>query len=126
VKNGKTPPPLWVPEDHDPITGNSVGWEPIEQSPFAKFHAEAIAEEEFRPGTYELLGPRINGNPDDFAAHLLMPHGWAPLSQREQLATAPRDWDGLREWLTARDWEGIVWHHPDGRRAKLKRRDFRS
>ncbi|MFF0155255.1 hypothetical protein [Micromonospora sp. NPDC005203] len=28
-------------------------------------------------------------------------------------------------WLPAHPrYEGIVWHHPDGRRAKLKRRDF--
>lgn len=39
-------------------------------------------------------------------------------------AKAPRDWEGLREWLRDRPFEGIVWHHPDGRMAKLKRRDF--
>ncbi|MFF0467058.1 hypothetical protein ACFYPX_06380 [Micromonospora zamorensis] len=38
---------------------------------------------------------------------------------------APLDHDGLRAWLLAHpDWEGVVWHHPDGRMAKLKRRDF--
>jgi hypothetical protein len=37
----------------------------------------------------------------------------------------PRDLDGLRGWLLAHpQYEGIVWHHPDGRRAKLKHRDF--
>jgi hypothetical protein len=27
-------------------------------------------------------------------------------------------------YLHARPYEGIVWHHPDGRMAKLKKRDF--
>lgn len=32
--------------------------------------------------------------------------------------------DGLREWLTSHPVEGLVFHHPDGRLAKIKRRDF--
>jgi hypothetical protein len=30
----------------------------------------------------------------------------------------------LREWLLDRDIEGLVFHHPDGRMAKIKLRDF--
>jgi hypothetical protein len=56
-----------------------------------------------------------------------MPHGWARLSERLDIEAAPRDYEGLRIWLLARpQYEGIVWHHPDGRMAKLKRRDFAS
>jgi hypothetical protein len=44
------------------------------------------------------------------------------------LDTSPRDFDGLREWLHARDWGGIVWHRnpggPDTDMALLKRKDF--
>lgn len=36
----------------------------------------------------------------------------------------PRDFDGLRAWLDGKDIEGIVFHHPDGRMAKIKLRDF--
>jgi hypothetical protein len=36
----------------------------------------------------------------------------------------PRDFDGLREYLAGKDIEGIVWHHSDGRMAKIKLRDF--
>ena len=52
-----------------------------------------------KAGTYELLGPKINRGPDGFDAHTLVRHGWAPLSERQDCATAPRDFDGLREWL---------------------------
>ena len=31
---------------------------------------------------------------------------------------------GLKDWLSAPHYEGLVWHHPDGRMAKIKRRDF--
>lgn len=31
----------------------------------------------------------------------------------------------IARWAGERGWEGIVWHHPDGRMAKLKARDFR-
>jgi len=31
---------------------------------------------------------------------------------------------GFREWLKGRDIEGLVFHHPDGRMAKIKKRDF--
>ena len=125
VKAGKTPPAGFLPEELDAVTDKLVGWEPMAQSPFAKFHAEATSSGgPLIPGTYELLGPKINGNPEMFDAHLLMPHGWALLFDRNELEAAPRDYDGLRVWLLDRPYEGIVWHHPDGRRAKLKRKDF--
>lgn len=126
VKPGKAEPPKFLLIEEDAETGKRVGWEPIDQSGFAKYHVEATAgsSHEFAPGTYELLGPKVNGNPDRFAGHVLMRHGWAPLSLREDVKTAPRDYDGLAAWLHGRDFEGLVFHHPDGRRAKIKRRDF--
>ena len=32
--------------------------------------------------------------------------------------------DGLHRWLCAHPVEGLVFHHPDGRMAKIKRRDY--
>ena len=120
VKPGKTAPDGYRPVMTDETTGKTVGWEPIGQSAFAHFHTEALAEEdERRPGTYELIGPKVNRNPEGADAHRLVRH--------ETVGTldTPRDHDGLREWLLAHPgYEGIVWHHPDGRMAKLKRRDF--
>jgi hypothetical protein len=126
VKPGKNIPPGYQIVQHDEATGKLVGWEPMAQSSFAKFHAEAVENCGGVEGadTYELLGPKINGNPDGFDVHVLMPHGWARRSDRIDCEAAPRDFDGLRTWLLARHYEGIVWHHPDGRMAKLKVRDF--
>ena len=36
----------------------------------------------------------------------------------------PRDFDGLRAFLETAGIEGIVWHHGDGRMAKIKAKDF--
>lgn len=122
VKPGKDAPNGWVEVDHDDVTGKRVGWEPMAQSPFAKFHAEALD----RPyplltGTYELVGPKINGNPERATGHMLIPHGQSVLNP------APANPEGARGavlHLRAEGIEGIVWHHPDGRMAKLKGRDY--
>jgi hypothetical protein len=40
VKAGKPPPPGFTEVEHDPETGKTVGWEPAEQSGFAKHLAD--------------------------------------------------------------------------------------
>jgi hypothetical protein len=122
VKAGKIAPPEWRQEDYDNVTGKRVGWEPMENSSFHPWLEEAIrmlAEPRYEPGTYELIGPRINRNPEDYGAHDLIPHGATVFDP-----DPPRDYLGLRSYLLDLPHEGIVWHHPDGRMAKLKRRDF--
>lgn len=133
VKPGKTPPPGWVEVERDDATGKRVGWEPMAQSPFVKFWREAAAPvEEFgrllgiepQPGTYELIGPKINGNPERAESHRLEPHRNAERLDYEDM---PLDFEHLGEyvrWLAEDGIEGVVWHHPDGRMAKLKGRDF--
>lgn len=128
VKPGKTPPPKYRTEETDPNTGKTVGWEPIGQSSFAKFHAEALGNpfERRAEGTYELCGPKVNGNPEGFTEHVLIPHADAETFGMADVG--PRLADDLARLAQAvgRDgWEGIVWHHPDGRMAKLKARDYR-
>jgi hypothetical protein len=119
VKPGRAPPTGFVAVESDEATGKTVGWEPVEASGFARWFAEARSPD--RPGTYELCGPKINGNPERYDTHVLVFHAdAAPIA----LAT-PVTFASLRALLTERfAHEGIVWHHPDGRMAKLKRRDF--
>ncbi len=129
VKPGKKTPNDYVPLSTDSATGKTVGWEPIEQSPFAKFHEEALIHAGLmEPGTYELVGPKINGNPDCLGSHTLLAHGWARKDELPDIEASPRDFDGLREWLRARPYEGIVWWRDPADqncdKAKLKRRDF--
>jgi hypothetical protein len=121
VRPARTRPPGYRPVVTDEVTGKTMGWEPIAQSSYADCHTEALAHarDPFQPGTYELIGPKINGNPEGVRHHELVAHDTA------EKVDAPRDLDGLREWMSRHPtYEGIVWHHPDGRRAKLKHRDF--
>ncbi|MFC7528558.1 DUF5565 family protein [Actinoplanes sp. GCM10030250] len=120
VRPGRTRPPGYQAVMTDEVTGKTVGWEPIAQSTYAACHVEAVAAgNEWRPGTYELIGTKINGNPERVDGHRLVAHAEADVLE------VPRDFDGMRAWVLAHpQFEGIVWHHPDGRRAKLKYRDF--
>ena len=124
VKPGKAAPPNFALVQVDDRTGKRTGWQPIEDTPYAKIHAEALNPalyedgHQFKPGTYELCGPKLNRNPEGFETHVLIPHG------AHDLGDVPLDFDGLAVWLLVRPYEGIVWHHKDGRMAKLKRKDM--
>lgn len=118
VKAGKQMPETFTLVEHDETTGNFFGWEPAALSGFAKYLAEALPTITSEPGTYELCGPKINRNPEGFTSHVLVRHGETPV------LFAPRDFDGLRAYLSSHDIEGIVWHHTDGRMVKIKGRDF--
>ena len=120
VKDGKEPPPGFMSAGHDHITLANVGWEPVENSPWAKFFTEALtASREYEPGTYELIGPKINKNPEGASVHTLIQHDKA-----EVLGLLDRSFEGIKTFLAGIDVEGIVFKHPDGRMAKIKKRDF--
>jgi len=121
VKPGKTAPAGFVAISTDEATGKTVGWEPIEQSAYFKYVLYARDNhrgDSYLPGTYELCGRKVNGNPEGFDRHILIRHDDA------ERFSAPRDFDELAQWMADTEFEGIVWHHPDGRMAKLKRKDF--
>jgi hypothetical protein len=65
-----------------------------------------------------LLGEKIQGNPEKVAGHVLLKHSDA------EVLDCPRGFDQIKDWLKDKDIEGIVFHHPDGRMAKIKKRDF--
>ena len=124
LKAGKPKPDLFLPADYDPATGKTVGWVPMETSSFAKWHAEALEDGvPYAAGTYELCGPKINGNPERFEHHRLIAHADA-----EPLLVDVENFEEAKALVVLLDnehgVEGIVWHHPDGRMAKLKGRDF--
>lgn len=122
VKPGKTPPPGYVPVQRDEVTGKTVGWEPMAQSSFAKYHAEAADIRESWPhGTYELCGPKVNGNPEGFDRHTLIRHATAEVVTP---SLDVRTYDDIAAFLARHDWEGLVYHGPDGLMAKIKKRDF--
>jgi hypothetical protein len=127
AKKGKTPPPDFIPaQDPDPITGHWPGWLPVGSSKEDRWHMEgwknSFSDYAYTPsdGTFELVGPKINGNKEKEKIHRLYMHGNIVPDNPQP----PRDFDGLKEWFKDREIEGIVWHHPDGRMVKIKRKDF--
>lgn len=76
----------------------------------------------------EALGPKIQGNPLGLEKHVCVPFNLEIPAFDE----IPRSFGGLEKALAELESkyspehlaEGIVFHHPDGRRAKIKRKDF--
>jgi len=112
------PPDGFIPaQEPDPKTGHWPGWLLVTESPSDLWHREAFTGDEPN-GTYELCGPKIQGNHEGFAKHVLIPHG------KEILKDVPLSFEGIKQYLYPLSIEGIVWHHPDGRMVKIKRTDF--
>ena len=129
--------------EHDPITDKAFGWELVARSPFHAFWKEAreyppldcdIFDDrngEYETGTYELLGPKINANPENLSKHRLMPHNRAQqlgdiqaleldLVQDPALAYAE-----LKRVLFYLPVEGVVFkNRTQTKFAKLRRKDF--
>lgn len=124
LKASKKLPDNFIPaQDPDPATANQPGWVPISDKPEDKYHREAMytLNDDGIPagGTYELMGPKIQGNPERKDSHCLWAHLYAP-----ELPEHERTYEGIVAFLKSLDIEGIVYHHPDGRMAKIKKRDF--
>lgn len=108
-----------------PHDGHWPGWVPVGEGAEDRWHREAwecLAVGWRREGTYELLGPKVQGNPEKYARHELVEHG------RIVLSDCPRDFEGLRAYLAERDYEGVVfWReegNPGAEMVKIKGKDF--
>lgn len=118
VKAGRSMPAGFIPaQEPDAVTGHWPGWVKVGDGPEDRWHREAM-KPGLADGTYELVGPKIQGNAEAFEAHTLVRHGC------DWIGSFPRYFDGIKAALTGSKMEGIVWHHPDGRMVKIKRRDF--
>lgn len=125
--SARNPAPFgFLAVDTDQHTLKTVGWIPVdERDPGDRWHRDAlppdgtVAVTGLPDRTYELVGPKVNGNPESLTTHFFVAHAAA-----EIFDDVPTDFARLSFWLADRDIEGIVWHHPDGRMAKIKLRDF--
>lgn len=127
VKPGKPIPPDFEEIEHDQITGKRVGWVPVGDGPEDRWYREAF-DRCFEMAmvipdgtTYELIGPHFQGNPEKQSEDIFIFHKNDVLHLMDTFA---RSYEGIKAFLESYDIEGIVFHHPDGRMAKIKKRDF--
>lgn len=126
AKQGKAPPEGAIPcQEPDPITGHWPHWV-LANRPEDRWIREAASAFFDFPkvttplpnGTYEAVGPKINGNPEGLPDHVLPRHGYLTLPIHAVSFT------GLRDFLFDNPMEGIVFTHRDGRMCKVKRKDY--
>jgi len=127
VKKGREVPKGAIPcQEADLITGHHPHWLKCDiNKPEDKYFFEgynSLAElEKVEDGTYELIGEKIQGNPEKIQGHHLVKHGLHTLSLEDD------SFEYLKNYLSNpnNDIEGIVFHHrTDGRMCKLRKSDF--
>lgn len=132
AKAGKKPPTGFIPAqpDPDPVTGHWPGWIAVGNGPEDRWHREAWEEGDWayisstvKDWTYELVGPKIQGNPYGLPYHILRAHAEDTIGFEY-----PITFDGIRDFLANYEAEGIVWwRNPndlDCDKVKIKRKDF--
>lgn len=130
------PNPDFIPVEYDENTRKTFGWEPVEKSSFIKLWRLAIEEkpyhctlfdcdDDYEPGTYELIGPKVNGNPENLSQHRLMSHKESPIVANISVFE-PHEltYNNLYNAFMSIPFEGVVFYSQDGRMAKLRRKDF--
>ena len=125
VKKGRQVPNGAIPcQEADKITGHHPHWVKCDINDNSnKYHFEgfnSLAElGKIEDGTYELIGEKIQGNPEKIEGHHLVKHG------SEILLLADYSFEYFQWYLSKIDIEGIVFHHKkDDRMCKLRKSDF--
>ena len=122
----KVPPEGFVPcePDPDPVSYHWPGWVPVSRdNPADKWMIQALDGLDsplIEEATYELVGPTLALNIYGLDRHELWRHG------KEVVELPDRSFEEISRFLASRDdIEGLVFHHEDGRMAKIRRKDFK-
>jgi hypothetical protein len=122
VKKGRQIPENAIPcQEADEITGHHPHWIKCDrEKPEDKYFFEGLDGLGHKEnGTYELVGEKVQGNPEKIEGHHLMKHGMF------FYANLDLSFEGLKKFLEKTDIEGIVFHHKeDGRMCKIRKSDF--
>lgn len=144
LKKGRTLPDGAIPcQEADSVTGHHPHWVPcVRDNKQDKYHWEAFdrlvainksVKLLIEDGTYELCGPKVQGNPEKFDEHVLVKHGadeirtaWFVGYMQESMNTASdlELFEAFEEYLSQVDIEGIVFHFENGEMCKLRKSDF--
>ena len=128
MQKGKTPPLNAIPCcEPDEVTGHHPHWVKCDRNLKADryfFEAyDSMQPWKLKDGTYELVGIKVNGNPEKIHGHTLIKHGSISFTNGEKVYIL-KSAENLKMFLSKKDIEGIVFHHPDGRMCKIRKKDF--
>jgi hypothetical protein len=122
VKKGRIAPENAIPcQEPDEITGHHPHWVKCDRNDSSdQYHFEAFDKLDNRVnGTYELVGPKIQANPEKYKEHFLVVHGGFDIN------LPAISFEAIKEYLTNEDIEGIVFYEINGdRMCKIRKKDF--
>lgn len=130
AKNGKPIPEgaIKCQDAPDPITGHLPCWvkcskdNPSDKWFIAAYHYsnsfQSLTLFSGASGTFEAIGPHFQGNPYNLENDRLIRHGSIIISD------FPRTFEGVRDWLSRFEQEGLVFWLNDEPVCKIKRSDF--
>jgi len=121
VKKGRSVPIGAIPcQEADAITGHHPHWLLCDRSkPEDKYFFEAFDKIENKSnGTYELIGEKIQGNPERVVGHILVEHG------KDFISLKDYSFESIKHILEVADIEGIVFHGKDGKMCKIRKSDY--
>ena len=122
----------WLLADTREDNGKNIYWIPCHDKWILEAFKNSGGFAKLENGTYEAIGPKINNNRYKAENHVLVRHGWNGNHKFDFQLT----YDGIRDFLKEfklqipeiyEEWcyhEGLVFTHPDGRMAKIRRSDF--
>ncbi len=121
AKHGKPVPEGAIKCQHepDPVTGHMPCWVKCDRNaPGDKwFWVGFDALTDKADGTYEAIGPHFQANPYKLESDILVRHG-------SEVIEVERSYEGLKQYLTEHNIEGIVFWKDGEPKCKIKRRDF--
>lgn len=122
-KKGRKLPVGAIPcqEKADEITGHFPHWVKCDKNnPSDKWHLKALqSQPKLEDGTYELCGIHFQNNIDKVTndGDILIKHG-------ADILVVERTFEGIKDYLSKHEIEGMVFHRDSGEMCKIKRSDF--
>jgi len=121
--------PAQIPKDGipaqphiDEATQTHPYWVPAEPKGQGKHHYNAfINQPGLSDGTYELIGPTVNGNPEEYDVNTLVSH-----TDPSLLIPLPNTLtrESLKSLVLSQPYEGVVFRNSNDDMCKLRRVDF--
>lgn len=121
IKKDQAVPVNFILITYDHRSEKQFGWLPVDfEHPQDKYYTKAYKtyKTSLVDGTYELIGPHILNNYENVITDQLVKHDFYPI------ILFKRNYATIKKYLNRVNFEGIVFHHPDGRMAKIKKKDF--